>query len=89
MSKSGLIQAVLTEDSDATIFGTSNILRICPDDNETYTATLFSSKVFDKAGLGHDELVLIALLVGGDYSVRVSRNLYIPSRSHANLCYYQ
>lgn len=69
MSKSGLIQAVLTDDSDAIVFGSSMVLRIKPDDNEKYTATLFTSTVLDDAGLGNNELMLIALLSGGDYSV--------------------
>lgn len=83
---SGLIQAVLTDDSDAMVFGSSMVLRIRPDDNEKYTATLFSSKVLDDAGLGNDKLVLIALLAGGDYSVC---NLVVYLQSPADLCHDQ
>ncbi|KAI0708331.1 PIN domain-like protein [Earliella scabrosa] len=68
MNKLGLIDAVMTDDSDALIFGARVIIRKYfrrhgPDDVQVYRA----STIHRKFKLGRDELFLFALLVGCDY----------------------
>jgi hypothetical protein len=87
MSKLGMLDAIITQDSDTVVFGATTILRlyvvllvICSFCILTYLA---SDSSFVKAGqvtkyeannianLGFDTagLILIAVLVGGDYSI--------------------
>ncbi|KAJ7651099.1 PIN domain-like protein [Roridomyces roridus] len=63
------IDAVLTDDSDAFVFGASTVLRIRTEDNKAFEASLYSANdVSTVLGLDRDGLILIALLAGGDYS---------------------
>ncbi|KAJ6448824.1 PIN domain-like protein [Mycena sanguinolenta] len=63
------VDAILTDDSDSFVFGASVVLRIRSEDNESYEASRYSA--FDIAqvlGLSREDLILIAILAGGDYS---------------------
>ncbi|KAI0692354.1 PIN domain-like protein [Cerioporus squamosus] len=69
MSSLGLIDAVMTDDSDTLIFGAAVIIR-----NPSFKragsdkVTVYRrDKVLDKTGLCEDDLLLFALLVGCDY----------------------
>ncbi|KAF8889753.1 hypothetical protein CPB84DRAFT_1683821, partial [Gymnopilus junonius] len=69
MSKQGLLDAVLTEDSDTIIFGARTIL--C-DSDVSNDEQVIIYRVYDIENhpglmLTHADLVLIALLAGGDY----------------------
>ncbi|KAJ7831146.1 PIN domain-like protein, partial [Mycena olivaceomarginata] len=72
MTASGIplrVDAILTDDSDSFVFGASVVLRIRSEDNANYEASRYSA--FDIAtmlGLSRDDLVLVAILAGGDYS---------------------
>ncbi|KAN0075204.1 PIN domain-like protein [Tylopilus felleus] len=69
LSQHGLIDLVLTTDVDALVFGATCVAR-CPDSPrhfeniEIYTDQSVSTRL----GLTRAELVLVALLVGGDHS---------------------
>ncbi|KAJ7145351.1 PIN domain-like protein [Mycena crocata] len=73
MTTSGIpvrVDAILTDDSDAFVFGASNVLRMRSEDNENYEASLYSaSDISTMLGLSRDDFILIAILAGGDYSV--------------------
>ncbi|KAF7321721.1 XPGI domain-containing protein [Mycena kentingensis (nom. inval.)] len=61
------VDAVVTEDVDALMFGATNIVRIHSFDNR-FKASLYSiADAETKLGLGRDDFVLVALLAGGDY----------------------
>ncbi|KAI0686040.1 PIN domain-like protein [Cerioporus squamosus] len=76
MSSLGLIDAVMTDDSDTLIFGAAVIIR-----NPSFKragsdkVTVYRrSKVLDKTGFSEDDLLLFALLVGCDYDEGGLRN---------------
>ncbi|KAF7308878.1 hypothetical protein MKEN_01088100 [Mycena kentingensis (nom. inval.)] len=61
------VDAVVTEDVDAFMFGATDIVRIHKFDNR-FKASIYSIADAEcKLGLGRDDFVLIALLAGGDY----------------------
>ncbi|KAJ6533689.1 PIN domain-like protein [Mycena capillaripes] len=72
MTASGIpvrVDAILTDDSDAFVFGASVVLRIRSEDNENYEASLYSADdISTLLGLSKDDFILIAILAGGDYS---------------------
>ncbi|KAJ6511063.1 PIN domain-like protein [Mycena sanguinolenta] len=72
------VDAILTDDSDSFVFGATVVLRIRSEDNENYEASRYSA--FDIAqvlGLSREDLILIAILAGGDYSVKPFFNSFI------------
>ncbi|KAK7027616.1 PIN domain-like protein [Favolaschia claudopus] len=68
MNKLGFIDAVITEDSDAFIFGADCVIRKLGADIEK-NIQIFHSRVLKVASVGLDEdgLLLYVLLAGGDY----------------------
>jgi hypothetical protein len=90
MSKLGMLDAIITQDSDAVIFGATTILRLyvvlfaiysfciltglASDLNFVKTGQVTKYEADDITDLGFNTsgLILIALLVGGDYLVHVS-----------------
>ncbi|KAK6981426.1 PIN domain-like protein [Favolaschia claudopus] len=72
MTSSGIpcrIDAILTDDSDAFVFGAEIVLRIRSEDNDNYSASRYSAfDITQQLGLTRYDLILIALLAGGDYS---------------------
>ncbi|KAF8899903.1 PIN domain-like protein [Gymnopilus junonius] len=70
LSKQGLLDAVLTEDSDTVVFGARTIIRFdgdVPDDEQVLVYRASDIENHADLMLTHADLVLIALLVGGDY----------------------
>ncbi|KAK0456847.1 PIN domain-like protein [Armillaria borealis] len=63
MSKAGVIDAVLSEDSDALIFGAKCVLRIEHKDKSAFDVNVYDSQ---SCGLTSDDMVFIALLAKGD-----------------------
>ncbi|KAK6966996.1 hypothetical protein R3P38DRAFT_2672393 [Favolaschia claudopus] len=60
---------ILTDDSDAFVFGAEVVLRIRSEDNDNYSASRYSAfDITQQLGLTRYDLILIALLAGGDYS---------------------
>ncbi|KAF9456140.1 hypothetical protein BDZ94DRAFT_1327184 [Collybia nuda] len=72
MSKLGMIDAIMMEDSDTIIFGVTTILRL--DLTFAMTGQVRKYEVSNIMNLGFDKagLVIIALLVGGDYLIGLS-----------------
>ncbi|KAJ7093974.1 PIN domain-like protein [Mycena belliarum] len=72
MTTSGIpvrIDAILTDDSDAFVFGASVVLRIRSEDNDHFEASRYSAHdIATVLGLSREGLILIAILAGGDYS---------------------
>ncbi|KAK6984508.1 flap endonuclease GEN 1 [Favolaschia claudopus] len=68
MNKLGFIDAVITEDSDAFIFGADCVIRKLGADIEK-NIQIFHSRALNVASVGLDEdgLLLYVLLAGGDY----------------------
>nr|GAT49008.1 predicted protein [Mycena chlorophos] len=63
------IDAVQTEDGDALVFGATTVLRIVSFDKSSFNGILYSAHDIEQMlGLGADDLVLFALLAGGDYN---------------------
>ncbi|KAJ7222436.1 PIN domain-like protein [Mycena pura] len=63
------VDAILTDDSDSFVFGASTVLRIRSEDNKNYEASMYSAHdIAQVLGLQREDFILIALLVGGDYS---------------------
>ncbi|KAJ7727690.1 PIN domain-like protein [Mycena olivaceomarginata] len=63
------IDAILTDDSDSFVFGASIVLRIRSEDNENYEASRYSaSDITTMLGITREDLILLAILSGGDYS---------------------
>ncbi|PBK94421.1 hypothetical protein ARMGADRAFT_1099179, partial [Armillaria gallica] len=68
MSKAGIIDAVLSDDSDALIFGAKRILRMYVFISLLH-GSVFNVTVYDllSCGLTTDDMMFIALLTKGDY----------------------
>ncbi|PBK89124.1 PIN domain-like protein, partial [Armillaria gallica] len=70
MSKAGIIDAVLSEDSDALIFGAKHVLRmyafisLLHGDQSVFNVTVYDSL---SCGLTTNDMMFIALLAKGDY----------------------
>ena len=66
LEKLGLVDGVVTEDSDAIVFGSNSVYRNIFDDKK-YVEVYLSSD--SKAiGLGLNEKIALAMLLGGDYT---------------------
>ncbi|SJL13787.1 uncharacterized protein ARMOST_17235 [Armillaria ostoyae] len=63
LSNKGRIDVVMSEDFDAMLFGAQRVMRITNESDSSYMV-----KVYEKGSqFSPNELVLIALLAGGDY----------------------
>ncbi|KAF8055904.1 PIN domain-like protein [Lyophyllum atratum] len=74
LSKVDHLDAILTEDSDAVVFGASTILRVTTEAGGQETIRMYrASDISNHAALRLNtaDLVLIALLAGGDYAAGV------------------
>ncbi|EIW78450.1 PIN domain-like protein [Coniophora puteana RWD-64-598 SS2] len=64
----GVIDAVMTTDSDAFLFGAKCVLRMYVINHDPYTIQLYTQeRLTNTVDLSRGGLVLMALLVGGDY----------------------
>ncbi|TFK83441.1 hypothetical protein K466DRAFT_665841 [Polyporus arcularius HHB13444] len=69
MNELGIIDAVMTEDSDVFIFGARVVIRSLDfkRGSKDYVEVYRSTRILEKMGLAHADLVLLALLKGNDY----------------------
>jgi len=63
----GLVDGVVTEDSDAFVFGGKKVYKNIFDDQK-YVEAYFASDAEKDLGLSHNHLVALAMLLGGDYT---------------------
>ncbi|KAG1789049.1 uncharacterized protein HD556DRAFT_1311616 [Suillus plorans] len=71
LSKAGKISAVLTEDSDALLFGVAKVLRLTDNDDSTFLVDAYCAEALSndpKIPLTTSHLLLWAMLHGGDYN---------------------
>lgn len=66
LQKKGLVDLIITEDVDSLMFGATKVARVIPDNKKRSHAMVYSD-VERITGLGKDEMVLCAMLSGGDY----------------------
>ncbi|KAJ3966844.1 PIN domain-like protein [Lentinula raphanica] len=70
MNKHGIVEAILTEDSDALVFGTPKIMRFIPNERRSDTDTAVDiytmSTIRRTCNITQDGFVLFTLLVGRD-----------------------
>ncbi|GFH53240.1 XPG_I-domain-containing protein [Chaetoceros tenuissimus] len=66
LEKLGLVDGVVTEDSDAIVFGSRNVYRNIFEDKK-YVEVYMSSDS-ESIGLGLNEKIALAMLLGGDYT---------------------
>ncbi|KAG1766099.1 XPG I-region-domain-containing protein, partial [Suillus occidentalis] len=68
MNVHGIIDAVMTEDSDVLIFGALCIIRSAKNDRDYYNVHVYTEDGCEHgASLAQGDWLLIVLLVGGDY----------------------
>jgi 5''-3'' exonuclease (including N-terminal domain of PolI) len=66
LEKLGLVDGVVTEDSDAIVFGSRSVYRNIFDDKKY--VELYLSSDSEAIGLGYNEKIALAMLLGGDYT---------------------
>ncbi|KAI0327608.1 PIN domain-like protein [Cubamyces sp. BRFM 1775] len=67
MNKLGIIDVVLTEDSDALVFGAHTVVRNYKRTDPDVVAVYRATSILRDEGLSVGDLVLLALLLGSDY----------------------
>lgn len=80
MNKNGIINGIMTEDVDAFLFGALSVLRRQPENRDLSEIIEYNFSRIGKQseiGLSYGDILLIALLCGGDYSVRYQPSLKI------------
>ncbi|KAL1660112.1 PIN domain-like protein [Schizophyllum commune] len=77
----GLIDAVLTADSDTLLFGADILLRSSQDKKKPDEIEVYRQYRLDRMGLTHGGLLLFALVCGGDYDPTVRFMMSIQLRS--------
>ncbi|CAI0455650.1 unnamed protein product [Linum tenue] len=71
MELAGLVDGVVTDDSDVFLFGACSVYKNIFDDRK-YVETYFLKDIEKELGLTRDKLIRIALLLGSDYTEGVS-----------------
>ena len=66
LEKLRLVDGVCTEDSDALVFGSNCVYKNIFDDKKY--VEVYRSKDAEKLGLGYNEKIALAMLLGGDYT---------------------
>ncbi|KAI0696043.1 PIN domain-like protein, partial [Cerioporus squamosus] len=74
MASLGLIDAVMTDDSDTLVFGATVVIRKYVRTGSDKVSVYRRTNILDKTGLSTDDLFLFALLVGCDYDQEGLRN---------------
>jgi len=67
LEKLGLVDGVVTEDSDAFVFGGKKVYKNIFDDQK-YVECYAASDAQRDLGLGHNHMIALAMLLGGDYT---------------------
>ena len=70
LERLGLVDGVVTEDSDALVFGCKSLYKNIFDDKKYVEAYLSSDA--EKIGIGFNEKIALAMLLGGDYTQGVT-----------------
>lgn len=70
LERLGLVDGVVTEDSDALVFGCKSLYKNIFDDKKYVEAYL--SPDAEKIGIGFNEKIALAMLLGGDYTQGVT-----------------
>jgi len=70
LEKMGLVDGVVTEDSDALVFGSKCVYKNIFDDKKY--VEVYLAKDAEKLGIGFNEKIALAMLLGGDYTVGVN-----------------
>jgi DNA excision repair protein ERCC-5 len=63
----GLVDGVVTEDSDALLFGSKNVLRNIFDNNR-FVEQYDARRIWREMGLSRHDLIKMALFMGSDYT---------------------
>lgn len=71
MELNNLVDGVVTDDSDAFLFGARSVYKNIFDDRK-YVETYFMKDIENELGLNRDKLISMALLLGSDYTEGVS-----------------
>ncbi|CAL1391910.1 unnamed protein product [Linum trigynum] len=71
MELAGIVDGVVTDDSDVFLFGACSVYKNIFDDHK-YVETYFLKDIEKELGLTRDKLIRIALLLGSDYTEGVS-----------------
>ncbi|RZC79754.1 hypothetical protein C5167_042331 [Papaver somniferum] len=71
MELSGLVDGVVTDDSDVFLFGARSVYKNIFDDRK-YVETYFMKDIETELGLTRDQLIRMALLLGSDYTEGIS-----------------
>ncbi|KAJ8544960.1 hypothetical protein K7X08_017543 [Anisodus acutangulus] len=71
MELTNLVDGVVTDDSDAFLFGARSVYKNIFDDRK-YVETYFMKDVENELGLDREKIICIALLLGSDYTEGVS-----------------
>ncbi|KAI0761064.1 PIN domain-like protein, partial [Trametes elegans] len=68
MNQLGIIDAVLTDDSDALVFGACTVIRKYVSRTDSDIVAVYrATEIRDKAGFSQGDLVFLALVLGSDY----------------------
>ncbi|KAI5072426.1 hypothetical protein GOP47_0012532 [Adiantum capillus-veneris] len=71
MDSVGLVDGVVTDDCDVFLFGGRNVFKNIFDDRK-YVETYYMKDVESELGLDQEKLILMALLLGSDYTEGIS-----------------
>lgn len=71
MELASLVDGVVTDDSDAFLFGARSVYKNIFDDRK-YVETYFMKDIENELGLDRDKLIRMALLLGSDYTEGIS-----------------
>ncbi|MCO5586794.1 hypothetical protein L7F22_040736 [Adiantum nelumboides] len=71
MDSIGLVDGVVTDDSDVFLFGGRNVFKNIFDDRK-YVETYYMKDVISELGLDQEKLIHMALLLGSDYTEGIS-----------------
>ncbi|MCO5578231.1 hypothetical protein L7F22_032069 [Adiantum nelumboides] len=71
MDSIGVVDGVVTDDSDVFLFGGRNVFKNIFDDRK-YVETYYMKDVISELGLDQEKLIHMALLLGSDYTEGIS-----------------
>ena len=71
MDSAGLVDGVVTDDNDSFLFGARRVYRHIFEENK-YVEEYRTEEIENELGLSRDKLILLALLLGSDYTPGIS-----------------
>lgn len=71
MDSTGLVDGVVTDDNDSFLFGARRVYRHIFEENK-YVEEYRTEEIENELGLSRDKLILLALLLGSDYTPGIS-----------------